>query len=62
MVYPEIYLVLSGNRGLAGLGWLGDGVGCFGSFGLVLAWDWLGLAGLAGLAGLVWAGLGLLSA
>ena len=45
--------VLSGNKGLAAWGWLGDGVGCLGR--LVLPWAWLGLAGLAGL---VWAGLG----
>ena len=36
--YLEDYLVLSGNNGFAGWGWLGDGLGYLSMLGLVLAW------------------------
>ena len=51
---------LSVNKGLAGWGWLGDGLRCLGRLKLVLAWARLALAWLAwlaGLAGLGWFGL-----
>ena len=62
MVYPEIYPVLSDNKGLAGWGLLGDSVGCllgqaWACAGLSLAWA--GCAGWAGWTGLGWLGLAL---
>ena len=56
VAYPEIYAVLSGNKGLlAAWDWLGDGVSCLDRLGRVLAWA--GCAGWAGWAGLGWFGL-----